>query len=299
MEREGPIDFDRLADSREFAEFLELMYRLMGLSIGVYDPTFTRFRPAYDAKRTAPLCQLMHALPGGFDKCSEDGKSHCDAAVRSGQPLRYRCHAGLIDILVPIFSEGRHIATISYGQFLPTPPSNKGFLDFWRKNRHRGLDREAVRKAYYQSPYLPPERIDALIRILQLFANYVCEMGRRLRSLTEASLPVEIVRAKQYIHDHFHEMISAADVAEHSGLATSYLGKRFRKIMGMSFVHYLQQVRVAEAKRLLEQVDLPITKICFDCGFSTVSQFNRVFRRVEKGTPREYRRRCQTAKGPS
>jgi len=289
MAREGPVDFYRLAESREFIEFLDSIYSLMGLAIGLYDPSFVSFRPEYDARRAGPLCRLIHAVPGGFERCEADGRKHCREAVFAGRAIRYLCHAGLIDILVPIFSEGRHIATLSYGQFLPAPPSRKGFEKWWRHNRHRGLDRRAAQKAYAKATYLPSDKLDAVIRILRLFADHVCEMGRRLHVLTESTQPPDIGRARQYIRDRFRQKISAADVAAYAGVSPSYFGKRFRRIVGENFVRYLQEMRVEEAKKLLQEPRRNIAEIAFESGFNSISQFNRVFRNLTGRTPSEFR----------
>ena len=60
----------------------------------------------------------------------------------------------------------------------------------------------------------------------------------------------------------------------------------------MFFCVYVNQVRIRNAARMLtEETDKTILEIALDCGFGNISYFNRIFRRLNGMTPKEYRKR--------
>jgi transcriptional regulator GlxA family with amidase domain len=64
----------------------------------------------------------------------------------------------------------------------------------------------------------------------------------------------------------------------------------FRRYMGRSFVSYVCELRVGRACRLLLETDQTVSQVCWACGFTNLSNFNRRFRMLKGLAPREYRR---------
>lgn len=72
------------------------------------------------------------------------------------------------------------------------------------------------------------------------------------------------------------------------------ISQAINRIYGGSFSQYLNDCRVKAAQvLLLEQVDIPITTLMLDAGFSTKSNFNKEFQRVTGISPSEYRKQMQ------
>jgi len=81
--------------------------------------------------------------------------------------------------------------------------------------------------------------------------------------------------------------------AEHQ-LVERSLKQLFRQQTGMSISHYLRQLRLCQAKRLLRRSDYRISEIATRCGFEDSNYFSVVFTRDAGLTPREYRQRFVT-----
>ena len=84
---------------------------------------------------------------------------------------------------------------------------------------------------------------------------------------------------------------TCASAARVAGLERAYFSKLFRSVMCVSFTEWNASVRIAEAKRLLREIDLSITAVSASVGYDDVTTFERVFKRVEGVSPREHRRR--------
>ena len=83
---------------------------------------------------------------------------------------------------------------------------------------------------------------------------------------------------------------SLVEIAKDVSLAPSYFSAVFKKETGVTFTEWLAKARIERAKRLLEKNDLSVLEICFDCGYSTPSQFIKVFKRMTGFTPSAYRK---------
>lgn len=73
--------------------------------------------------------------------------------------------------------------------------------------------------------------------------------------------------------------------AKFMGYSESYFSKVFNTFSGMTFTEYLNTVRVEKAIELLKSENIKITNIASQCGFNTIRQFNRVFKKVTDCSP--------------
>jgi AraC-like DNA-binding protein len=93
-----------------------------------------------------------------------------------------------------------------------------------------------------------------------------------------------------YMHHHFREPISLADVAEKSHISPNYFSECFHKTVGVSFQSYLQSLRLDFARTLLAVSQLPVTEVCFACGFNSISHFIRAFKKTYNLSPNAFRK---------
>jgi len=101
--------------------------------------------------------------------------------------------------------------------------------------------------------------------------------------------PVEIWKARKFIEEHSGEEISLRTVAKTVNIHPNYLSERFKQVTGINFVEYVARVRFKEACRLLHDGELRISDIAFAAGFQSLSQFNRVFKRLSGRSPTQFR----------
>lgn len=83
----------------------------------------------------------------------------------------------------------------------------------------------------------------------------------------------------KYVEDHYPERITIDDMAELTYYSKSHFMKFFKQHMGTGFTDYLNNYRLAMAKRLLRTSDRSILEIAGQSGFENLSYFNRIFKR--------------------
>lgn len=100
-----------------------------------------------------------------------------------------------------------------------------------------------------------------------------------------------IDRVCRHVMQRLASPLTLADAAAVAGLSPEGFSRFFRRMTGRTFVGWLHEVRIGHACRLLLSTDRPVIEIAIDSGFGNLSNFNRVFRRLRRCTPRDLRRR--------
>jgi AraC-like DNA-binding protein len=109
------------------------------------------------------------------------------------------------------------------------------------------------------------------------------QLGRcRQRSHAE---PVEIWKARKFIEEHSDEELSLTKVAKFACISANHLSEKFKEVTGINFVDYIAQTRAETARELLQNSNLRISEIAFAVGFQSLSQFNRVFKKLTGRSP--------------
>jgi YesN/AraC family two-component response regulator len=101
--------------------------------------------------------------------------------------------------------------------------------------------------------------------------------------------PVAVWKARKYIEEHSREELSLKKVAKAVNMNANYLSENFRRVTGMNFVEYVARARFKTACDLLRNPQLSISEIAFAVGFQSLSQFNRVFKKLSGKSPTQYR----------
>lgn len=97
-----------------------------------------------------------------------------------------------------------------------------------------------------------------------------------------------------YIQNNYQENIKLEAIAPLFGYNSSYLGKIFSKKLGVNFNSYVDQMRINEAKKLLEQEELKVYVIAEKVGYKNVDYFHRKFKKYIGTSPLEYRKTIHT-----
>lgn len=93
-----------------------------------------------------------------------------------------------------------------------------------------------------------------------------------------------------YIKEHYKEKIYIADLAGQVSLNEQYFCRFFKKAIGHSPIEYVNEYRIKQALRLLEETDLSVMEICLECGYNNLGNFLREFRKLTNTTPLQYRK---------
>lgn len=99
----------------------------------------------------------------------------------------------------------------------------------------------------------------------------------------------KIQNAIDYIKENYANDLNMAVVSNHVSMNYSLFSYTFKKCTGTNFVNYLKEVRIGEAKKLLQQTDMKIVEISAAVGYEHEKHFTRTFKNITGLTPSQYR----------
>lgn len=109
------------------------------------------------------------------------------------------------------------------------------------------------------------------------------------KHLVHTSKSRRIARVCDYIEKNLCQNIRLADVAKLVNMSESAFSHFFKKRTNISYISYLNNLRIARACHLLASTTLSASEICYACGFNNKSNFIRIFAKKKNMTPIEYR----------
>ena len=98
-----------------------------------------------------------------------------------------------------------------------------------------------------------------------------------------------VARVQEYIAQHYSEDIRLEVLADLVGMTPVAFSRFFHQRTGRTLSNYIIEHRIGSASRQLIDSDLTVAEICYDCGFNTLSNFNRLFRKYKGCSPTEFR----------
>jgi AraC-like DNA-binding protein len=288
----GRAVVDQLARSEIYREYRRAFQDATGL------PLSLRAVEAFDlphqgAQGENPFCALMAANNQSCAACLQ-----LQRRVEEGagfQPATLRCFAGLVDSAVPIRVGQNLVAFLQTGQILLNRPTRQEFSRVARQLIQWGCEMgpERLEEAYFRSRVLSRKQYDSILRLLAIFAQHLASLSNQLIVQEERSESPQIARAKVFILDHQDEDLTLSEVAGAVNMSAFYFCKMFRQATGLTFTDYLARIRVEKVKRMLLNPQKRVSEVAFAAGFQSLSQFNRVFRKVAGEAPSTYRERTQ------
>jgi len=91
-----------------------------------------------------------------------------------------------------------------------------------------------------------------------------------------------------FINTNYQRKITQEEIAKKIGMTTPAFCRYFKEKTGKSYTFFVNEMRIGYACKLLIEKNLPITQVCFECGFNNISNFNRMFKRQTGFTPGAY-----------
>lgn len=101
-----------------------------------------------------------------------------------------------------------------------------------------------------------------------------------------------------YVKENYKEKIYLKDLAGQINMNEQYFCRFFKKSIGRTPMEYVNEYRIKQSLRLLEETDLPVTEVCMECGYGNLGNFLREFRKQTGTTPLKYRKKREvTSRG--
>jgi ligand-binding sensor protein len=178
------IDSITLADVIDL-EFLQRFQDDFATGVGLASVTVDpKGNPVTKPSKYIRFCRdYTHSTQCGDKRCAASHSKGGEDAVRSGRPVVYECHAGLIDFAAPSLLEGRLIGIILGGQVLTSPPEEAKYR---RIAKEIGVNEDEYVQASKEARILSKEAIEAAANVLYIVANSLSRTAYQQLKLNSA-----------------------------------------------------------------------------------------------------------------
>lgn len=124
--------------------------------------------------------------------------------------------------------------------------------------------------------------LNAFLMKLKSLSSNIPNLNNQIPTIKQALL---------YMHSNFNSKITLGDIANTVHLSPAYFSELFRQKMQITVSQYLLELRIDYAKKLLDSTNDSITDICFASGFTSLSNFMKIFKKITNTSPLKYRKR--------
>ena len=167
---------------------------------------------------------------------------------------------------------------------------NTSLKMFWKKEELEGS--EILRNlekliSGLENPGPIPE-ISTILCALNILEQIYRSDYEVYESLSEA--PNDIYDIVSYVNVWFAIDLTAEDMANRAHMSYAHFSRTFKKVTGKSFKDYLNFVRLNHAEFLIINTDLPITEIAMESGYSNVSYFTSMYKKIKGISPLAHRK---------
>ena len=270
--------------------------------------------------KCSEFCRKMRGSPEFAALCRKcDSRGGLEAA-RNHEPYIYLCHAGIVDLAIPIILNDLYIGAFMAGQVLLDNPRDNGRLERMLEGSGAVSDYGSdpnLGESYQKLPRMSLERVRALANMMLHIGNYFVEnallKGKAgLVSAGETQGYVDAAEqekqkfggtetyakksrgilepALDYINGNPSEKISLAHMAALCNISPSYFSKLFAKENLGSLSSYVNEVKLKNAKELLQSTNWPVRSVADYLGYDDCGYFIKIFKKQNGVTPAQFRR---------
>jgi AraC-like DNA-binding protein/ligand-binding sensor protein len=286
-----------LVRSRLFREYENVFTKATGLPLMLRSLEYWQLAH-HGKKNENPFCAMLAENPATLTVCLQ---AHEQMIRHTGVlPHTVTCPFGLTETAVPVKLGDKVIGYLRIGQVLRHTPAKSDTAKAARTLSEHGVRfTNKIRGAWEKSPHIPPDKYNAIVRLLTFFAEQLSALINQIVVERNNAEPPLVQKAREYIEKHKMEPLSLSAVAQAAGASVFHFCKVFRKSTGLKFTDYVARVRLEDARTQLLNPNRRISEVAYDVGFQSLTQFNRMFKRVFGQSPTEFRAHLSNGKRPS
>ena len=277
------VDRDRLT------EMLRAFYTLTNLKVSFYDTEFHQLQ-----EWPLPQCEFCQLIrQEKLKECLESDSNGFICCKEKRDVYVYRCHAGLMEMIIPLKMENMIIGYIMFGQMIieeNAVTTKQSLLE-----RHHALvENNELRRVVDLVNVISENSLKAATLIGKACISYL--LNERVVSVDKNNI---ISRIDSYINENMEQEFTVDDLCDYLGIKRSSFYTLAQDSLGCSIGAYIRNKRFEEAKRLLKETNTPISFIAEKVGFNDYSYFLRCFKKevgVNCSTYRKNVNNCQHEK---
>ncbi len=254
-------------------------FSLTGINLSILDSHFSRLQ--YNDKTYAnPYCKYINSNSKVASKCLFSDYTLLKECKKKKQPVSHICHAGLLDISVPIIHNQSILGYIMLGQL----KVESDFELLKAKLQKTNLDIKTLEKLYNELPIKNKDYIQSIINLATILAKHLL-----LENIVKPTHPSTLDNLVKFINDNIQHPLSVEYIAQQNFVSVSLVYKLFYKNFNTSVKDYINKKRCELSLTMLMFTDKSLNEVSSEVGFSSLSYYSKVFKKLYGVSPLKYR----------
>jgi AraC-like DNA-binding protein/ligand-binding sensor protein len=243
-----------------------------------------------------PTCSYCSLIREGLEyknRCFQLDRKMCLRSLNSSAPLSYVCHAGLVDSVFPIrLNETAVIGYAMIGQFRTQNTIPSAILRAWEKN---GFDPAVLKIAFDEQVFFGQEALENMLNLFSMLCDFIVSKGYIRPRYFDIAGEVSC-----WVENHISKPILFSDVADYLGYSQSTILNVLKKRLNMNFKQLCILKKIERFETVAaENPTLSIEEAALQVGYSDVSYFSRLYKKVRSTTPSAFVKSIRNNPKPS
>lgn len=254
-------------------------YNATGIDMDFLKPDFS---PAGNERLADnKYCKELQANSRGKSACRTSDRMLLEKCRESKKTEMHICHAGLVNVAIPLLYDDVIIGYIIFGRMKPNTDfeSIKGYISTL------GINTPEAEALYRDIPLYESDKIQSVSNIAIMLAKYIL-----LKSMIRPDLSESMQKAVDYISGNLQTELSVKSISKEINVSKSVLYKNFHAHLGCTVSEYIHTKRIERAMELITDTDLSIEEISQRVGFSSASYFSKIFKKQIGMSPLKYKK---------
>ena len=264
-------------DIEKINELITDFYLATGVSIDLFREDFSP-AGAKSYFNTAPYCKCIQECQGGTASCKMSDKELFDKCKKEKRTIIHTCHAGLINVLVPIVYNNTIVGYMIFGQM-----KRGSFFDI-KKAFPEKFD--LLSSLYSEMPCFDEEKITSLSRLADILVKHIL-----FEHMLKPALDENLEKAVSFIENNLKEDLTIESISKGINVSKSVLYRLFHTHFDRTLGSFVNSKRIEYACSLLLDTKLSIEEISEESGFSSASYFSKTFKKEMGVSPLKYRKK--------
>ena len=271
-------------DVEKLQKVMSDFYNCTKLTITLFDRDLNCIT---DVGMWQPYCLAIGDNPDILAKCSGCNHDNSAKALNQRGTWMYTCHAGVAEVVTPVFQNDKLIAYLMIGKFRDAEEKYSSAQMAMDAAIKYGLDKDKMLDAYYKLPMIDKQCIDSAISLLKMLIYYITS-----EKFFRYDHSVQFDSIDKYIEDHICEKITVEDICNHFHIPRHLLYATFEKEAGDSIQEYIIKKRIRKAQHMLRNTNMSVSQISIRVGYPEYNYFFRIFKERTGTTPLQYRKQA-------
>jgi len=226
-------------------------------------------------------CRIMQSTEEGKKACRHSDTMLLQKCRESKKTETHICHAGLVNVAIPLLYDDVIIGYIIFGRMKP----NTDFSVIEKYIKTLGLDTDVANEHYEHIPFFDSTKIQSVSNIAIMLAKYIL-----LKNMIKTDLNESMQKAVDYINANLESELSIKNISKNINVSKSVLYKNFHANFNCTVSEYIHSKRIEKSLELLTGTDLSIEEISQMVGFSSASYYSKMFKKQIGMAPLKYKK---------